>query len=650
MIQKNIFHVLAVLLLTIGVHTMIYCSGILPFFDFRLLDMALNLMHDEPEKPFASSVIVEIDEKSLHALGQWPWSRVITASVVQEILKAQPSALGIDIFFPESDRTSPVQIKHFYEQALHLSVSLQGVPSSLEDHDVLFADVLASGPSVLSVFASTQPVQTPCELPAEAFSYERAALLKTPYLLCNLTRLQEAAANIGFINASVDKDGVLRRQLLALEYQGRLIPSLVLAMIEQVDPSIRLSALASLDATKVSFLGKEIIADRHMGVINDIYGKKAFQHVSAVDLMTGEVDPSVLTGKFVFFGATAAGLFDQYVTSKGEIVPGVYAHASLMENMLGETLLYQPENSKRIAFGFSIVIGLVLFWFIAKKRYLFSWGIYLSTFGASVLATFVCLKQALYPSLGYFIVPFSFLFFIISLFFAVLHYTERKQFLEDLGEAHSATIDSMTMVAESRDVETGTHIVRTKEYVKLLAEYLRKNSVYKELLNPALIDLMYRAAPLHDIGKVGIPDAILRKKGRLDDAETAVMKQHALMGKTIIENAINSYNKTNAFLIVAVNIAYTHHEKWDGTGYPQGLKGEEIPLEGRLMALADVYDALISKRCYKEAMDFESAEAIILEGRGTHFDPVLVQAFSELKERFREIALWHKEQFDETDM
>ncbi|MDD3343766.1 MAG: HD domain-containing protein [Sulfurospirillaceae bacterium] len=253
------------------------------------------------------------------------------------------------------------------------------------------------------------------------------------------------------------------------------------------------------------------------------------------------------------------------------------------------------------------------------------------------------LSLSLYPSIGYFLLPFSFLFFIISLFFAVLHYVERKRFLEDWGEAHSATLDNMTMVAESRDVETGAHIVRTKEYVKILAEYLYKNGFFKDQLNAHIIDLMYRAAPLHDIGKVGIPDLILQKKGRLDEEEMQVMKQHALIGGKIIENAINSHNKTNEFLIIAANITHTHHEKWDGTGYPKGLKGEDIPLEGRLMALSDVYDALISKRCYKEAMDFEKAEEIIIQGKGTHFDPLIVQAFKELKDQFREIALWHHE-------
>jgi adenylate cyclase len=255
----------------------------------------------------------------------------------------------------------------------------------------------------------------------------------------------------------------------------------------------------------------------------------------------------------------------------------------------------------------------------------------------------LALAQGVYLSLGYFLTPFSFLFFIISLFFAVLHYVERKRFMEDLGAAHSATIDSMTMVAESRDVETGAHIIRTKEYIRLLAERLREKGFYRDYLTPHVIDLLYRAAPLHDIGKVGIPDAILQKPGALDEDELQVMQNHVGIGRTIIENAINSYNNTSEFFTAASNIIFSHHEKWDGSGYPHGLKGEDIPIEGRLMALADVYDALISRRCYKEPLSFYEAEQIIVSEEEKHFDPVIVQAFIELQDKFREVAMKHQE-------
>ena len=152
-----------------------------------------------------------------------------------------------------------------------------------------------------------------------------------------------------------------------------------------------------------------------------------------------------------------------------------------------------------------------------------------------------------------------------------------------------------------------------------------------------MIEMMYFTSPMHDIGKIGIADAILKKEGKLTDIEYEVMKTHADLGKHIINNAISSY-KGNSFLIMAKNIAHYHHEKWDGSGYPEGLKGEEIPLESRFMAISDVYDALVSKRVYKGAFSFEKTVEIIKDGKRTHFDPVLVDAFMEIKEEFYKIA------------
>jgi adenylate cyclase len=176
-----------------------------------------------------------------------------------------------------------------------------------------------------------------------------------------------------------------------------------------------------------------------------------------------------------------------------------------------------------------------------------------------------------------------------------------------------------------------------------LAWKLSETDRYKKKLTPHIIDLLYRAAPLHDIGKVGIPDAILQKAGKLDEAEIKTMRSHVDIGHAIISNAINSYNKTNEFLLIASNMTYSHHEKWDGSGYPLGLKGEEIPLEGRLMALADVYDALTTSRCYKKQIPFAEAEKMIINDSGSHFDPLIVEAFIEQRKVFQDIALRSQE-------
>lgn len=208
----------------------------------------------------------------------------------------------------------------------------------------------------------------------------------------------------------------------------------------------------------------------------------------------------------------------------------------------------------------------------------------------------------------------------------------------ELVALQDVTILTMASLAETRDSETGNHIRRTQFYVKELAEKLSTHPKFKALLTPAFIQMLFKSAPLHDIGKVGIPDRILLKPGKFEPHEFEIMKTHALLGKQVIEFAERQLGREVEFLTLAKEIAYCHHEKWNGSGYPQGLAGEDIPVSARLMAVADVYDALISRRVYKEGMSHEKAAAIIIEGRGQHFDPDMVDAFIELQDAFQAIA------------
>ena len=207
----------------------------------------------------------------------------------------------------------------------------------------------------------------------------------------------------------------------------------------------------------------------------------------------------------------------------------------------------------------------------------------------------------------------------------------------EVKTTRDVAIVSLSALAESRDNETGAHILRTQEYVKVLAEHLSLSDTYSALLTPNYIELLYKSAPLHDVGKVGIPDNILLKPGKLTDDEFVIMKDHAQIGADALSTAEKQLG-SSSFLDVAKEIALSHHEKWDGGGYPNQLAGEEIPLSGRLMALADVYDALISKRIYKPAFSHEQAKAIILKGEGSHFDPAVVKAFLKVEHKFVEIA------------
>ncbi|MES2582200.1 MAG: two-component system response regulator [Pseudomonadota bacterium] len=211
----------------------------------------------------------------------------------------------------------------------------------------------------------------------------------------------------------------------------------------------------------------------------------------------------------------------------------------------------------------------------------------------------------------------------------------------ELRDVQDVTILTMASLAETRDNETGDHIVRTQHYVRLLAEHLRHHPRFSAYLDDVMIDRLFKSAPLHDIGKVGIPDSILLKPGKLTDAEFEVMKTHTTLGKLAIESAEARLGKSVPFLLCAKEIAYSHQEKWDGTGYPEGLAGDAIPISARLMAIADVYDALISKRVYKPAFTHEKAMQIIVEGRGRHFDPDVLDAFVALEAECKAIAQQH---------
>ncbi|AIQ51938.1 response regulator [Paenibacillus sp. FSL R7-0331] len=210
--------------------------------------------------------------------------------------------------------------------------------------------------------------------------------------------------------------------------------------------------------------------------------------------------------------------------------------------------------------------------------------------------------------------------------------------IQEISLIQEVSVMAMAALAEMRDPETGNHIQRTKLYIKELATRLGRTEKYADVLSPEHISLIVTSAPLHDIGKVGIPDHILLKPGKLTDEEYEVMKTHTTQGRDAVLRAERLMNSTETFLRFAKEIVYSHHEKWDGTGYPQGLTGDAIPLSARLMAVADVYDALTSKRVYKEAMSHEQAVDIIVGDAGRHFDPEIVEIFVKCSQKFQEIS------------
>ena len=223
-----------------------------------------------------------------------------------------------------------------------------------------------------------------------------------------------------------------------------------------------------------------------------------------------------------------------------------------------------------------------------------------------------------------------------------LQLSSYQNYLEQsIRSLQDSIISSFSELIECRDTETGGHVERTKQYVEVLAKELMRRGAYPDILNEKYIEELVCSAALHDIGKIGISDLILLKPGRLTDEEFEKMKQHTIIGWRVLGNMMEK-TPVYKYLGLAQEVAISHHERFDGRGYPYGLKGEEIPLSGRIMAIADVYDALIADRVYRKAMSNEEACEIIMAGKGTQFDPVIIEVFEDMKETFYQIALQTK--------
>jgi putative two-component system response regulator len=220
---------------------------------------------------------------------------------------------------------------------------------------------------------------------------------------------------------------------------------------------------------------------------------------------------------------------------------------------------------------------------------------------------------------------------------------------KELMLTQQAVIMSFASLAEYRDLETGGHIKRIKEYVHTIVKELMNNPKYQNMIDSKYIDLLVQSSPLHDIGKVGVPDAILKKGGKLDSDEFEIMKEHTTFGKNAIESVERDLGEL-AFLHLAKEMAYTHHERWDGLGYPRGIKGSEIPLSGRIITVADVYDGLVSRRIYKPPYTHQVAVEMILKGKSMQFDPDVVDAFMVCLEEIRHIAIEQADSDEEREV
>lgn len=304
-------------------------------------------------------------------------------------------------------------------------------------------------------------------------------------------------------------------------------------------------------------------------------------------------------------------------------------------NTYGYFRLRTANKEKNLSFTLIsyIFLALAVVWFVRiplSLKYEFKFAV--DTGLANFILLFLTFTLFITRQVGYLTLRLS------------LYFNQKIDAATDLSEAlQNQMLKSLNALSHARDNETGNHIIRTQWYVKEIALKLMADGHYTDQLNKKVIDAMFMVAPLHDIGKVGIPDAILLKPDSLNPEEWSIMKTHALIGETILQAAIEGDKKHAQLLQVAIEIAGGHHEKWNGMGYPRGISGQQIPLSARIMSVADMYDALVSARVYKTKWSHEQAIEEIKRNSGESFDPLVVEALLSIQDRVKTIAAEHSD-------
>ena len=461
-----------------------------------------------------------------------------------------------------------------------------------------------------------------------------------------IPQLAASADGLAFVNAVPDEDGVLRRVPLFIRYGDALHPSLALAAYMRSRQSETVVIASGPEGLLSIKAGEAIIpVDRQGFVALRFRGPSGtYPHISAADVLDGKVSQGVFSRKIVFVGSSAEGLKDTHATLFDRRLSGVEVHATMVGAILDRDFISLPSwttGVQGVAAFFAVLLALTI-----VLRFS-TWTTGLTLIGVLFIVPFS--SSILLQSHHVFISPVSTMaVFIIS--FALLALTRfRSEELRvlhrerQLAAARDCAIVGWAALAETRDTETGNHIFRTQKYIQAMAQHLVHHKSPEYRIDPKEVDLLFKSSPLHDVGKIGVRDSILLKPGPLTPSEFEEMKKHTVYGAEALAKAesASGISDETSFLKTAREIALTHHEKWDGTGYPNGLKGNTIPLSGRLMALADVYDALISERVYKKAMSHETAANIIRNRSGTHFDPEIVDVFEALEDKFLAINLEH---------
>lgn len=636
--------VIGLALTLLGATVCLWPPPLVVFLDGKVYDSFLRSAPRRP--PIGSVAIVDLDEASLERLGQWPWPRHRIARLLGKIRESGAAATGLDMVFAEADRTSLALLSDEFRRELGVDIVLAGLPAEAVDTDRALADTLSGGSFVLGYqFDFDGERGKSCVLhPLRAAVHSdeadgAEALFHAPGVVCNLPVLARAAGSSGFFNVTPDPDGVLRRVPLVIRHGGLLYPSLALALYQKARGGDVVLETRPEGVAAVRLDGRRIPLDRRGNLVVNYRGEQGtFPHVSAAAVLDGTADPGALRGKTVLLGTTAAGLKEIRTTPLDAAQPGVEIHATALDNLLAGDPIAVPPWARVLQILLILVPGFLLTALLCRSRAF--WGLAAAVppaagiwLGSYWLLTY---RQVFLSP----VVPAATLALVFTLLTS-LRFLQADRLVRErtqrLALTQDAIIQSLAALAETRHHETGGHIQRTRHYMRVLAMRLRHHPRFSHYLEDATVDLLFRLAPLHDIGKVGVRDQILLKPEQLTPEEYEEMKRHTVFGSETIRMAKSMLGE-DAFLRMAEEIALTHHERWDGAGYPCGLREDEIPIPGRLMAVADGYDAAISARSYKPAMTHEEAVRDLAEKRGTYFDPDVLDAFLQVRDEFRRIA------------
>jgi CHASE2 domain-containing sensor protein len=584
-----------------------------------------------PKAPDSRIVIVDVDEPSLSTIGQWPWHRDTMAVLLGNIRALGAATIGVDVIFAEPDRGEG-EDRHPDAALAH----------TLRDGRVVLGYALRFDGEPNEPGAGNRCVPNSLGLAVVQSRDDDDPYFNATGAVCSLPELTAAAGAQGFLNAAPDADGILRRAPLLLHFGEGTYPSLALATVAALtgtrDVSLRVE---DANTTTLVVNGKHVPLDGKSNLLVKYRGRKhTFPYVSAADVMRGGVAPGAFAGKLVLVGTTALGTREVVATPLDTVFAGVEVQATIADNLLQGDFIGRPAHATVLEAQLVLVLGVLIT--LLVRRAGSAWGaagaavMLIAAWGgaSALLSTSGAFLSPLYPSLG---LAAAFAAVTVAGMTAERRRADRAG--REKADSQRLMVQTLLSLTGIRDAETGKHSQRTQRYARALATQLATHQAFQRELTPDRIELFASLAPLHDIGKVGVPDRILSKPGRLTHDEMQEMRRHPEYGRDVIEKAEREAGvHDDVALTLAKDIVYTHHEKWNGQGYPQGLRGAAIPIPGRLMAVVDVYDALTTRRVYRMPVSHDEAVAIIAETSGTHFDPAVVEAFLEVSAVFEELS------------